>query len=250
MSKREKVTAVILLLAAAICELYGLKIYHGGSGTGFFITWIVLGLIFAALALCVKLSVWKKLHRTVKIILCTLLCIALLIFMFVEGCIISHFGDRGEDGLDYIVVLGAQVYESGPGPMLALRLDAAAEYLKNNPDTLCIVSGGQGYNEPYPEAIGMQAYLLAKGIEPERIITEPQSQNTKENLIFSQSIIADENASVGLVTNNFHVFRAVQTAGKLGYKNVCGIAAGTTLGFLPNNLLREFFGVLKYNLVG
>lgn len=250
MNKREKTAAVIFLAAAVICELYGLKIYLGGSGTGFFVTWIIIGAVFAALAYAAKRSLWKKLPRAAKTAVCILLCISLSIFAVVEGLIFSHFFDKGEDGLDYIIVLGAQVYESGPGPMLVLRLEAAAEYLENNPGTLCIVSGGQGYNEPFPEAFGMQTYLLEKGIAPERIIAESQSENTKQNLIFSQNIIGDENASVGLVTNNFHVFRAVQTAGKLGYKNVCGIAAGTTLGFLPNNLLREFFGVLKYNLVG
>lgn len=55
-------------------------------------------------------------------------------------------------GLDYIIVLGAQVRKDGPSPVLKYRLDKAVEYLNENPDTVCIVSGGQGSNEPWSEA--------------------------------------------------------------------------------------------------
>lgn len=42
---------------------------------------------------------------------------------------VSHFDDDGGDDLDYIIVLGAQVYKSGPSSVLKYRLDKAAEYL-------------------------------------------------------------------------------------------------------------------------
>lgn len=51
---------------------------------------------------------------------------------------------------------------------------------------------------------------------------------------------------INCYTNNFHVFRALQTAKSVGIDNVYGIAAYTPVGFLPNNLLRDFFGVVKY----
>ena len=76
-------------------------------------------------------------------------------------------------------------------------------------DSICIVSGGQGYNEPFPEAEGMFRYMKEK---------------------------------------DFHVFRALQTAKAQGLKNVCGIAAGSNRLFLPNNMLREFLGEIKFLL--
>ncbi|MCI9142979.1 MAG: YdcF family protein, partial [Lachnospiraceae bacterium] len=53
-----------------------------------------------------------------------------------------------------------------------------------------------------------------------------------------------------IVTNNFHMFRALGIARKQGYANVEGLAAGSVLGMGPNNLLREFLGVVKDFLVG
>ncbi|MCQ2438779.1 MAG: YdcF family protein [Oscillospiraceae bacterium] len=248
MKNKERKLFVILLILAVCCELYGVKVLLAGSGTAFFAVWLLLGLLCAALALGVKHSLWGRLPKPARRVICVLLCAALLFFVLVEGCIMSRFFDKGTEGLDYIIVLGAQVYEDGPSPILNCRLWVALEYLRRNPDTLCIVSGGQGYNEPFPESEGMERYLVENGIAPERILQEPDSGSTWENLSFSKKLIVDENASVGVVTNNFHVFRAVQTAKRVGIENVCGIAAYTPVGFLPNNLLREFFGVVKFCL--
>ena len=53
-----------------------------------------------------------------------------------------------------------------------------------------------------------------------------------------------------LVTNNFHVFRAYMIAKKLGYSHLEGLAAPSYPSMMPNNLLREFFGVLKDAFLG
>jgi uncharacterized SAM-binding protein YcdF (DUF218 family) len=55
-----------------------------------------------------------------------------------------------------------------------------------------------------------------------------------------------EEGSVAVVTNNFHVFRALQIARKNGLKDVCGIAAPTSFKHLPNNMMREFFAEIKF----
>lgn len=88
--------------------------------------------------------------------------------------------------MDYIIVLGAQVKESGPSVVLRYRLDRAVSYLKENDNTLVIVSGGKGINEPATEASVMKEYLINEGINEERIIIEDKSNTTKENLINSK----------------------------------------------------------------
>ena len=55
---------------------------------------------------------------------------------------------------------------------------------------------------------------------------------------------------MAVVTNNFHVFRAVKIAEKAGYQNVCGIAAKGEPFLQINNMMREFFGVMKDFLFG
>lgn len=248
MEKRSRRRSLLLLLLAACCVLYGIKVFLAGSGTAFFVVWLFLGLGFAGLSFAVRRGLLKKLPRSVKILCCVILCICLLFFCVAEGFILSCYFSQAPENLDVIIVLGAQVYESGPSPILNCRLWKALQYLLENPETKCIVSGGQGYNEPFPEAIGMQRYLTENGIEPERILLEPESQTTRENLEFSRRLLPEEGSSVGIVTNNFHVFRSLQTAKRAGFDNVYGIAAYSPIGFIPNNLLREFFALIKFIL--
>lgn len=249
MSIKRKSVYIILLLAAAVCVLYGIAVFSIRSGTGFFAVWFLVGAVFAALAWAVKHRLWLSLPRWLKAAVLTVFALGMALFLTVEGLILSGFGSRGEPGLDYIIVLGAQVHEDGPSYVLMRRLNAAAEYLEANPDTVCIVSGGQGANEPFPEAEGMADYLIGIGIDPDRIRLETESSSTAENISNSMKFISP-GARVGIVTNNFHVYRAVQTAKRLGLNEPCGIAAGLRVYFLPNNMLREFLSILKFWVIG
>lgn len=229
---------------------YGLCVLATNSGTGFFLVWMVLAVICLILAFASQKGIRKKLPGWFRRVVCSCVGIGLTAFIVTEGFIASGFWQKGQKNLDYVIVLGAQVYENGPSAVLKYRLDAAYSYLLANPDTICIVSGGQGYNEPFPEAEGMKRYLMEKGIAPERILEESTSRNTIQNITNSMHYLDTANDSVGIVSNNFHVFRAVGIAKKQGIIHVEGIAADTHKLYLPNNMFREFFGVVKDTLKG
>lgn len=237
-------------ILGGICLIYCLSLFFaGGYGTKFFLIWGVLGIVFlfwAKYGNRVKERISKRVKKAVSL----LIGIGVLTFVIVECVILSGFFAKGKENLDYIIVLGAQVRENGPSYVLQKRLDAAYEYLENNPSTIVIVSGGQGSNEPTTEAQGMYEYLIGRGIAPERILMEGDSGNTSENIRYSMQLFDAENSSVGIVTNNFHVFRGVHLARAEGCADVYGIAAGSHPGYLPNNMLREFFGVVKDFLSG
>ena len=112
------------------------------------------------------------------------------------------------------------------------------------------MSGGQGYNEPFTEAQGMYDYLTARGIAPERIRREENSTNTVENIRFSRQLLQPDETKIGIVTNDFHVYRSVAIAGKCGLADAVGIAAPSGRYYLPNNMLREAFGIIKDRLAG
>lgn len=134
--------------------------------------------------------------------------------------------------------------------MLRYRLDAAYDYLADNPRTRCVVAGGQGPNEPFPEADGMADYLVERGISRSRIVCERTSTTTVENIANSWELMGGRSARVGIVTNDFHLFRAVRIARKMGIGEAYGVAGGSKLWYLPNNLLRECLGVMKDLAVG
>ncbi len=243
---------VMLFILGILCVLYcmGIGLFMG-YGTRFFLIWGVMGVGFMGLGWFVShkewidgLPVW---FRT------TFLAVAgagILIFLLIEGLILAQFGAKAPDGADYCLILGAQMKNHGPSDVLRRRLDTAITYLEENPETIVIVSGGQGVNEPVTEARGMYEYLTKRGIAPERILLEEKSGNTWENLHYSSELLDMEKDSVVLVTNNFHVFRATGIAKKMGYQNVSGLAADSYPFMVPNNLLREFLGVIKDSLVG
>ena len=233
------------IVLAVTCIIYGLKVLSVGSGTGFYIVWLALGVICLFFAGATWFGIWSRLPGLLRKFFVGMVSVGVVCFLLIEGCVISGFFQQGEEKLDYIIVLGAQVYEHGPSLVLQYRLDEAIEYLKDNSDTVCIVSGGKGYNEPFAEAVGMADYLKKNGVAEDRIILETKSSTTGQNILYSMKLM-EEDASVGIVTNNFHMFRALQIAKKQGLKNVCGIAAKSTPLYLPNNMLREFFAMIKF----
>ena len=68
---------------------------------------------------------------------------------------------------------------------------------------------------------------------------------TVENIRNSKALFDSETCSVGMITNNFHLFRALRIAKKQGIVKVTGIAADSNPFYLPNNMLRECLGVVK-----
>lgn len=241
----KKTIWLLPLILAIICFIYSGIIYGTHSGTASFLLWIGLGILFLLWMLLIKIHFFQKCSVLFRRILYGVIVAVLAVFVVTEGCILSGFFQKGEAGLSHIVVLGAQVRESGPSLVLKYRLDCALEYLEENPETVCIVSGGQGKNEPWSEAQGMYEYLVERGISPTRVIKEENSFTTDQNLKNSSELLDKERDTVGIITNNFHVFRAVQLAKHMGISHAEGIAAKTKPLYLPNNMLREFFGVMK-----
>ena len=234
---------IFCIICSILCFCYCLVVYGIKSGSHFYMVWGAGGVFFIAAA--VHFHLWEKLPSIIQKLAVICIVAGIILFAAVEGCVISGYYTKVWSGLDYIIVLGAQVKENGPSVVLKFRLDAAYDYLVENESTVCIVSGGQGVNEPCSEAQGMKEYLEQKGIAPERIIMEDKARNTAENIAFSSAFFDKENDRVGIVTNNFHVFRGVSIAKRYGIKNVCGLAACSNLYMQPNNMFREFFGIVK-----
>lgn len=238
------------IVLAVLFACYGILVRSIGSGTRFFMVWLALSAGSLFCAVLAYFHVWQKLPVLVKGILAVVFIAAAALFLIVEIQIAGSFHDKTEKNLDYLIIPGAQIYENGPSVVLRYRLDKACEYLKDNPETICIVSGGQGYNEPYPEAVGMRDYLIGEGIQSSRILLETKAENTQENMKYSQELFDPEQDRVGVVTNNFHVYRACALARKSGIRHVYGISAASTPLYLPNNMLREFLGVVKDRACG
>lgn len=236
---------------SAFCFLYGMFIFSIHDGTKFFLIWFIFGILLLLPIFLKKLNISERIIKPVRYIVIGVLTIIIGIFLIVEMCVIGGFKSSGKNDLDYIIVLGSQILEDGqPSVILLTRLERALNYLNENTNTVCIVTGGKGANEPYPEAYSMKKYLLDNGINESRIIIESTSSNTSENIANSFRLVDLTNSSVGIVTNNFHVHRAIKIANKHKIEKTFGIPCKTPSLFLANNMLREFFGILKDKFFG
>lgn len=231
--------------AGILCLLYFVLILiYSGFTSNFYLIWPAISAVCCLLGWLFHTGFLQRLPYGIKCML--LLCAAtgFLVFFGVEGMILKGGYMQPGERADYVIVLGAHVRPEGVSKALALRLDRALEYAGEYPDTVFIVSGGKGANEPCSEASAMYDYLVRHGMESEKIILEDQSTNTRENMLFSKAKLP-ENTSVGIISNDFHMTRALHLAKELGISNPIGIPAKSDLITQPANLLREFFAVIK-----
>lgn len=169
--------------------------------------------------------------------------ISILVFIFSYNMILA--ANKGPSGNPTVIVLGCRVYGDRASLMLIERLDAAYEYLSENNDAVCILSGGQGAGEDITEAECMYRYLVEKGIQPKRLYKEENSTSTRENLAFSSEIIEENNLNrdIAIVTNEFHEYRAGKVAKTLNL-NFTAISGKTAWWLFPTYYVRELYGIM------
>ena len=240
---------VLFGLLGLLFILYAVFVFMAQTGTLFFAVWIVFGLFFELLAWMTGRRLWGLIPRGLLGVAGLLVFAGFGLLICLSVQIAAHFHDHTDRDLDYLIVLGAYVTADGPSPVLRYRLVTAAEYLDSHPETKCIVSGAKGSNEPCTEAEAMEAWLTDAGISPDRIIKETRAVNTNQNIRYAKELM-EEGSTAGIVTNDFHMYRALCIAAKQGLDDVEGISAGSTPAFLPNNVLRECLGLVKDYLAG
>ena len=228
-----------------------------GAGIFFFVLqgYRVLGL--CCLGLMALLWFYRCAHRfrkgVVRMVTISL-CLGLAVFAVTEGFILHAARGNTREGREYLVVLGAKVNPHGPSLALRNRINAAFDYLTAHPDTVAILSGGQGPDEPMTEAQCMYQELVEMGIDPNRLWLEGASTNTWENLKFTRELLEENTGSVpeqiALLSSEFHLFRAGLFARRFGFDAV-GIPARTTLPLLKvNYFIREAVAVWYYLIFG
>lgn len=250
--KRRGLLGVLSCIPLAVVGYFSKFVIPGYSFTAA----VCLGLIGIILfysfipALAVRFPGVLWLTRAVTAVL----VLVLLAAVITEGFILNASrGDAGE--ADYLVVLGAKVrYDGRPSISLWDRIYGARDYLADHPDTIAVVSGGQGADEVMSEAQAMFNELVALGIAPERIWLEDNSTNTNENITFSLNLIEEKSGSrpekIAVLSSEYHLLRAGLHAGKCGVE-VLRIPARTSRWTqLVNHCMREIAGVWHFLILG
>lgn len=245
----KKIKDFPLLLIMAGLFAAGLLIYFGLHGCRF-LGLFLLG-IDGIVACYYLLSKCKKPAGKIMIWMLSVLLALGTLAALLTGIAIGN-AEKGEADAqcDYLIVLGAGVNGTTPSLSLQERINAAYDFLKANPDTICVVSGGQGNGEDITEAQCMFNELTKMGISESRIWLEDKADSTWKNIVYSLDIIEAKTGvrpeTAGIVSSEYHLYRASLYAKETGISSVC-IPAKTSWWHLHvNYFLREIFGVWAY----
>ncbi len=165
----------------------------------------------------------KKILKDIAIVLITTVCFILFVFigtnvyvrMSVKKRIMTHEEACGSGDYDCIIVMGASVYaDDTPSPMLADRINEGIALYKDGASDTLIMSGDKTDEEYYDEVSVMKDYAVEQGVPEECILRDPAGYSTYETMYRVAKLY--EGKRVLIVTQQYHLTRAVYDAVKLG----------------------------------
>jgi uncharacterized SAM-binding protein YcdF (DUF218 family) len=249
-NQKSKVILAIVLIVLGACSIiysFGTRFY-GVSFSNFF---ALAGLALIAVGIASIFIEEKHLKFLPKPLIITVklgFIVLLTSFIIIEGLIIYHGSKTDSVDVDYLVVLGAGLWGETPSLTLRQRLEESLEFIKENPSTKVIVSGGMGPGETITEAEAMKRYLVHHGVDEKIIIKEDRSTSTKENLEFTREILKEiderNNIKIEIITTNFHMFRSKLLAKSNGFQ-VYGMPAPIHPLLIPTYYIREYMAIIK-----
>lgn len=318
--------AVLSVIGVLSLVYFGVIVVYSGIETSMAWFWPALGILCFLLA---KGASYYQHHRKkvplrLPVTIATLCITGLVVFVILQVLIFGGMIRTDPEHLDYLIVLGAKVREDDISASLKRRLDKAIFYAQEHPETMLVLSGGRGADEPTTEAMAMAEYLRYNGVAPEQMLLENYSTNTKENMLCSktvieyqrekekeakraaerqrrirrmrlgqfilkleghapmlrsasqtvdfrrpevpvrhvelpaeetpamliQEILPDKPLDIGVLTSNFHLFRAMKIGEKCGLRALHGVSASADPVLFIHMCVRESFAILKDRFMG
>lgn len=175
---------------------------------------------------------------------------------------------------DYIIVFGAGISKDY-NTIMNSRIDNAVLYANKYEKCKFVLTGAKGNDEPIAEAYYMKEYMVNRGVDADRIIAEPFSVNTNQNVSNSLEMILNDVIkrnrreylidrpiqrskekfdvdflNIGFMSNNFHLTRISLIAEKKGVSRPYLISCDTDLFLLPYMYVRENLSMYKAFVLG
>lgn len=154
--------------------------------------------------------------------ICLVLAVAVLVSIYAINSYVVDVSSRNvvskEDAAtknaDCIIILGCGVKNDGtPSNMLEDRLEEGIELYKSGVAPKILMSGDHG-RKNYDEVNTMKNYAIEKGVPAEDIFMDHAGFSTYESMYRAKDIFCINSAVV--VTQKFHIYRALYIAEKMG----------------------------------
>ncbi|MBO7358318.1 MAG: YdcF family protein [Clostridia bacterium] len=147
-----------------------------------------------------------------------------------------------EKGYDCVIVMGCGVWGDRPTTLLSDRLDAAIALYKAGVAPKLLMSGDHGRRN-YDEVNVMRRYAMDRGVPSEDIFMDHAGFSTYETMYRAKDIFGVSKAVV--VTQEYHLYRALYDASAFDIEAVGTIAAGHTFGGQTRWEIREALARVK-----
>ena len=138
------------------------------------------------------------------------------------------------ENTDCVLVLGAGVRDGSPTPMLRDRLITGISLYKSGAAPKIIMSGDHG-REDYDEVNVMKSYAVENGVPDSDVFMDHAGFSTYDSIYRAKAVF--EADSIIIVTQKYHLYRALYIAERLGV-NAVGVSAD----------LDDYSGQLKRDL--
>lgn len=134
---------------------------------------------------------------------------------------------------DVLLILGCRVRGEEAEPMLRMRAEAAAAFLREHPTVIAVPCGGIVHDDQQKsEAQAIKEILLENGIDDGRILPEDRSTTTYENFVNASALLKAAGVpaeKVAFLSSEFHLLRAGLIA------RLAGVTAQTVAAPSPKN---------------
>lgn len=160
-----------------------------------------------------------------------------------EASIVSIEEAENLEDVDYILVLGAGIMDDGtPSPMLKERLDEGIELYKRGVCSKIIMSGDHEKTD-HDEVNAMKDYASKQGIPSKDIYMDHAGLSTYDSVYRAKEIFNAQ--KIVVVTQKYHLYRAIHIAKSLGLESHGVDATKTTYSGQAYRETREFLARIK-----
>lgn len=145
--------------------------------------------------------------------------------------------EASKENFDCVLVLGAGVWGDAPSHLLEERLNKGVEVYNTGCTNRILMTGDHG-REEYDEVNVMKSFAIEKGAVAEEVFMDHAGFSTYESMYRAKEVFQVK--KVVIVTQKYHLYRAVYNARKLGL-DAYGIAADGQYNFsLPVRTYNNF----------
>ena len=268
-----RILSTVLFALSAVSALYFVIIVlYSGLGTSYCSVWIFFTAAFAVMGHFAKagLTHGGGMPRLLPNFIFTSFVLFLVIFTGIMTAVVKDAKPAKEyPRTDYAIVLGARVYKNGVSKTLMYRLERGLQYYQEHPDTTLVLTGGQDNGDVIPEALAMFNYFSMHGVPSSKMIIDTGGTSTVEIITRAVDRIEYDTAekkvpkgpgdivwaidhvpSVGIITSDYHMMRALRVTETLGIKSPVAIPAQSDKILFLHQCVRESAAIVKDYLMG